>query len=159
MPKLNKNQIQLREVYKHYEKKVENPVDYKTHKNILDTWGTIVNRYLVEGRDVQLHERLSKLGVRKFASRSYVDFKASKIAGKEVRVSNIHSNFYGARVYWNSHGTRINVKGWVFRPTKELKLAIKDVMIKPQGHTTYIKNAEKHNKKAAEAYRTKILKL
>lgn len=159
MPKYNKNQYLLREVYDHYLTRTDDPVDYKTHKLILDTWGGIVNRYLLEGRDVQLQERLSRLGIRKKIGKVYKDPFASKLAGRQVLMPNTHSDNYIAKLHWRSHGARIAVKGWTFLPTRELKQGIKRIMLMPGGHRMFFEIATKHNQKAAEAYKTKVLKM
>ena len=141
MPKHNKNQYTLQEVYRWYSKRVETPISYKDHKKVLDTWGDVVNEFLLSGKDVKLAQGMSILGIRKKEKRTYVDRKASKIEGKLVVKQNSHSGFYGASVYWRRHYTTINSKGWVFRPTRELARALADVMVKPLGHTRFVKRA------------------
>ena len=159
MPKYSKNQYKLQEVYNHYLSRTDNPVDYKTHKLILDTWGLEVIKYLLEGRDVQLQERLSYLGIRKKIGRVYTDHLMSKKAGRKVLMPNTHSENYIAKLHWSSHASTISCKGWTFLPTRGLKQGIKRIMQMPGGHRKFLKRAQKHNKKAAEAYKTKVLKL
>jgi hypothetical protein len=141
MPKHNKHQYSLTEVYTHYKKSVTTPVDQKVYKLILDTWGKIVNDYLLAGKDVKLQQGLSTLGVRKKERRTYIDAKESKAAGRAVVKSNSHSGFYGARIYWRRHYTVINSIGWEFRPTRALSRALGVIMKMPLGHTTFVKRA------------------
>jgi len=159
MPKYDRNQYLLKDVYKHYKSRVDDPVDYKTHKLILDTWGDVVVRYLMEGRDVQLQERLAKIGIRKNECKAVVDYPESKRQQKRVLRSNSHSGFYAARLYWNSHGTRFNSKGWVFQASRNLKAELFKVMSKIGGHRTFLKVSGKHNTGAKNAIRTKLLKI
>lgn len=141
MPKHNKNQYTLKEVYRWYTKRVEEPVSYKVHKEVLDLWGDTVVEYLLKGKDVKLQQGISVLGIRKKEKRTYVDRLASKLAGKRVIVQNSHSGFYGASVYWRRHYTTINSKGWSFRPTREFARKLGDVMQEHLGHTRFVKRA------------------
>ena len=141
MPKHNKNQYTLKEVYRWYTKKVENPVSYKVHKEVLDAWGDVMVEFLLEGKDIKLQQGMSVLGIRKKEKRTYVDRQASKKAGKLVVVQNSHSGFYGASIYWRRHYTTINSKGWSFRPSRELARGLADVMHTPLGHTKFVKRA------------------
>ena len=90
MPKYDKSQYSLKKVYSHYRKRCKErgvePVDFKKHKLILDTWGLKVVEYLAAGKDVQLHSGLASLQIRKKRVESYVDFKASREAGKAVNI-------------------------------------------------------------------------
>jgi len=159
MPKYSRNQIPLKEVYQHYKSRVDDPVDYKTHKQILDAWGEKVVQYLVSGKDVQLQQRLAKIGVRKEIKRSFVDMAASRDRKREVKSANSHSDYYVAKTYWNSHGARIGVVGWTFNASRLLKRAISTQMKKPGGHRVYLVLARKHNQSAQAVYKTKVLKL
>jgi len=161
MPKYNKNQYLLPEVYAFYKEQTENPVDYKTHKQILDTWGTKVTEYLLQGKDIRLHKGLSILGVRKHIRETYVDRVASKKAGKLVRASNIHSGFYGAVIYWRRHYTSFSSSGWAFHPTRELKRALSQVMQTPAGHRRFVKKAKvvASAKRAREVYANNMIRL
>lgn len=159
MPKVNKNQYTLLEVYKHYKKSTEEPVDYKTHKAILEAWGDTVVEFLVDGRDVPLYKGLSKIGVRKRVRINYVDFRASKLAGRRIIKSNAHSDFYVGYLYWNTHKTKIFVKGWALRTSAHLAGLIGDVFKTHKGHTKFVQVATAHNQQAKAEFNRKIHKL
>jgi len=162
VPKYDKSQYKLFEVYRFYkarckERGVE-PVDYKQHKLILDTWGNKFVEYLAAGKDVKLHSGLATLRIRKKKKTTYIDFKASKEAGKAVRKSNVHSGFYIAKVGWTRHFTKIASRGWMFIPSRKLVLALVKVMRTPGGHRQYVIKAivtQKNREK--QAYKYKIL--
>ncbi|HEC44439.1 hypothetical protein LCGC14_0984230 [marine sediment metagenome] len=161
MPKHNKNQYSLQQVYQWYKNSVNDPVDYKTHKLVLEVWGTVFSEYILAGKDIKLQQGLSVLGVRKKEKHTYVDRRASKLAGKLVLKPNTHSGFYGANVYWRRHYTVCNSKGWVLRPCRKLSRALGVIMKQPYGHTRYVKRAmvsrkEEHRK---AFYNKKVLKL
>jgi len=162
MPKYDKNQYSLPEVYRFYkarckERGVE-PVDYKQHKLILDTWGNKFVEYLAAGKDVKLHSGLATLRIRKKKKTTYIDFKASREAGKAVRKSNVHSGFYVAKVGWTRHYTKIASRGWKFEPSRKLIKALVKEMRTPGGHRQYVIKAEVTQKdKEKQAYKYKIL--
>lgn len=162
MPKYDKNQYSLPEVYRFYKGRCKvrgkEPVDYKTHKLILDTWGDLVVEYLRAGKDVKLHSGLATLQIRKVKCASYVDFKASKEAGRAVRKSNVHSGFYSAKLRWTRHYTKIASRGWRFDASRKLAKAISKVMKAPGGHRCFSIRAKvtpKIHQKAA--YKRQIL--
>lgn len=162
MPKYDKSQYNLIKVYRFYKdrckKRNVEPVDFKTHKLILDTWGTRVIEYLALGKDVKLHSGLSTLCIRKVKQASYVDFKASKEAGRAIRKSNVHSGFYVAKVRWTRHYTKISSRGWRFEPSRKLALAIVKVMKTPGGHRNFVKKAKVTQKVRGKAvYKHQIL--
>ena len=161
MPKFNKNQYTLKQVYAHYLATTTNPVSFEQHKLILDTWGKCVNKYLLAGHDVKLHKGLSIIGVRKKIKRTFINRKECKKQKTLVKSSNIHAGFYGASVYWRRHYTSFNSRGWAFIPTRELNRALGKVMLTPLGHTNFIQQAiATSNKEQAKAsYNKKILKL
>lgn len=141
MPKLDKGQIPLEKVYARYRRNVKNPVDYKTHKLILDTWGLIVIEHLVQGESIEMYGRLSTLAVHKKEAKLHTDFLESKRQKKWVRVPNVHSDFYLAYVYWAKQMTKVRVKGWAFKPTATFKKALGKVMKTKRGHTNFMKKA------------------
>lgn len=162
MPKYDKSQYSLLQVYQFYKKRCKErevvPVSYKEHKLILDTWGQKVIEYLQAGKDVKLHSGLATLRIRKVKQTSYVDFKASRDAGKVIRKSNVHSGFYIAKVGWTRHYTKIASRGWKFDPSRRLVLAIVKVMRTPGGHRQYVKKAQITQKsRARAAYKNQIL--
>ena len=161
MPKFNKNQYKLKEVYKFYKTSVTKPVAYKEFKLILDTWGDLVNEYLLEGKDVKLHNGLSIIGIRKRIKRTFINKKESKRRGMLIKSSNAHSGFYGARVLWRRHYTTFNSSGWVFQPSRELNRALARIMLSPQGHTRFTKRAiaTKSIDQAKSIYNKKIYKV
>ena len=138
MPKHNKHQIPLTEVYKHYKENAKNPLDYKTHKLVLDTWGELVSDAIAEGKDIKLFSGLATLGVRKKKCKTYIDKRASKEAGKIVRSSNSHSGFFNAKVLWKRHYTRFSSANWSFHTTKALQKKITAVMSEMDGHKRYL---------------------
>jgi hypothetical protein len=151
MAKANKNMVTLPDVYKFYCTQTDDPVDYKTHKLILELWGEMVVEALIEGHDISLYSGLSRLSIRKSVSRTYIDRQATKKAGKVIRRSNSHSGYHTARIMWHRHYTRINSAGWVFIPTRKLKDKLNVIMSQPGGHRRYIKRmhvatSEKHAK-------------
>jgi len=143
MPKYDKNQYSLYDVYRFYRKRCKErnvePVTYREHKLILDTWGNKVVEYLQAGKDIKLYGGLATLRIRKTKRSSYIDFKASKEAGRAIRKSNVHSGFYIAKVGWTRHYTKIASRGWKFEPSRKLVLAIVKVMRTPGGHRQYVK--------------------
>lgn len=162
MPKYDKSQYSLQKVYSFYKRRCKErgiePVDYRDHKLILDTWGLKVIEYLQAGKDVKLHSGLATLQIRKTKQTSYVDFKASRDAGKVIRKSNVHSGFYVARVRWTRHYTKIASRGWKFEPSRRLVLAIVKVMRTPGGHRQYVIKAKVTQKsKEQVAYKNQIL--
>jgi len=138
-------------------------VSYKEHKLILDTWGELVNDYLIQGRDVKLHNGLSLLGVRKKIKRRYIDRQESKRQGKLVFASNSHSDYFGAEVYWRRHYTTFGSVGWLFRPSRGLSRAVSAVMQQSGGHRRYVMRAQAANtdkpEQARALYNKKVLKL
>ena len=159
MPKVDKNQFKLAEMYRFYSKSVKSPVSYKDHKLILDTWGRTVSEYLMEGKDVNFLAGLSTLGVRKEIKFTYTDFKASKEQGRRVIKPNTHSGNYGARVYWRRSRTRFKSSGWKFVPSRVLSRGIASVMKRLLGHTVFVQRARAYNKHAKNAYNKKVLKI
>ena len=163
MPKYDKNQYSLREVYSHYKIRCKErgvaPVDYKKHKLILDTWGSKVVEYLALGKDVKLHSGLATLSVRKRVGSSYVDYKETKKAGRAVRLSNSHSGFFIARVRWSRHYTKVHSRGWRFMPSRKLILALVKVMRTPRGHMQFVQKARvtKHEYQRRSMYNKQIL--
>jgi hypothetical protein len=145
MPKYDKNQYTLPEVYAFYKEQTKDPVDYKLHKAILDLWGNKVIEYLLQGKDIRLHRGLSILGIRKHIRETYIDRQASKEAGRTIRASNIHSGFYGAVTYWRRHYTSFSSGGWGFYPTRKLNRALSAVMQTPRGHMRFVKRAKVTN--------------
>lgn len=163
MPKYDKSQYSLKKVYSHYRKRCKErgvePVDFKKHKLILDTWGLKVVEYLAAGKDVQLHSGLASLQIRKKRVESYVDFKASREAGKAVRKSNAHSGFFVSVVRWTRHYTKIHSRGWKFIPSRKLVIKLTDVMKTPGGHRTFVQKARmtRHEHQRRSMYNKQIL--
>jgi hypothetical protein len=161
MPKLNKNQCSLREVYNWYKGRTVDPVDYKIHKLVLDVWGSIINEFLLEGKDIKLQQGLSVLAIRKREQKMYVDRRASRLAGKRVMMPNSHSGYYAASIYWGRRRTGCNSKGWSFIPSRKLARSLVTVMRQPYGHARFVKRArvartEKHRE---GFYKYKVLKI
>ena len=163
MPKHNKNQYSLKEAYNFYKSEVSDPVSYKEYKLILDTWGNIVIEYLIQGKDVLLHRGLSLLGVRKKTKLAYVDKQESKRQKKKVLVSNSHSGFYGASVYWRRHYTRFSSVGWSFKASRVLSRKLAAIMQESGGHTNFISTSQAVSadkpEQAKAMYKKKVLKL
>lgn len=161
MPKHNKNQIPLTEVYKHYKDNTEKPLDYKTHKAVLDLWGKKVREALVEGKDIKLYHGLSSLGIRKRVKKTYIDKRASSEAGKIIRRSNSHSGFFAAKLLWRRHYTKFNSNNWGFHTCRELQSMITDVMSTLNGHLRYMQKAliPTTEKQRKYAYTKNVLKL
>lgn len=159
MPKVDKQQFKLPEVYREYKKNTTNPVDYKTHKLVLDTWGLFAIEFLLKGRDVQLHGGLSSIGVRKYKQFTYTDLKESKEKGKQIIKVNTHSGNYAARLYWRRNRTRYDSRGWKFVPSRLTSRAIAKVMQTPKGHTNFVKKIRIYNKKAKKIYGKNILNI
>lgn len=159
MPKVDKKQITLPQVYKHYKTTTDNPVDYKIHKQILDAWGELVNEFLLQGKDVKLHNGMSTLGIRKKIKRTFIDKKASREAGKEIRSSNVHSGFYGANVFWRRHYTTFNSSGWGFFPSRALHRGLAKVMKTAGGHLRFMQRAmvTSKNEQAKSIYNKKVI--
>lgn len=142
MPRHNKNQYPLPDVYKWYKSRVLSPVDYKTHKLVLDVWGDVIIEYLLLGKDIKLHQGLSLLAVRKRPQKTYIDRKASKEYGKLVRKPNSHSGFFRAYIYWKKRYMRRSNKGWSFRASRKLSRALANVMQGYMGHTRFVQRAK-----------------
>tara|TARA_R110000772_G_scaffold27361_12_gene69653 strand:- start:895 stop:1344 length:450 start_codon:yes stop_codon:yes gene_type:complete len=137
MPKFNKNQYTLKQVYAHYKERVKDPVEYKEHKDILDLWGDKVVDVLLEGKDIRIGSGLSVLCIRKKKKPTYVNFKESKEKGRKIKSSNAHSGFYIARVVWRRHYTRINSSNWSFEPCRTLQRKLSEIMKTYLGHTRF----------------------
>lgn len=73
---------------------------------------------------------------------TYIDYKASAIAGKQVVKPNVHSDYYGALVRWNRHYTTVSSRGWRFIPSRALARGVSAVMSKQGGHRIYVKQAK-----------------
>lgn len=161
MPKYNKEQYTLAETYEAYKTTTNEPVTLKEFRLILDTWGVVMNEFLVRGRDVSLPHGLSVLAVRKKERPTYVDKKESAKQGKQVRKSNDHSGGYGAKVIWRRHYTTMSSRGWEFTPSRELTKAVSEVMKTPGGHQNYVKRATstKSPDMAKKIYNQKIHKI
>ena len=160
MPKLDRNLILLKEVYRYYKNHAKGEiVDLKTFKEILDTHGTEFNKFLLAGKDVKLFSGLSLMGVRKHVQLTYIDKLASKKAGKKVLKTNTHSGNYVAKVYWRRSRTRINSRGWSFRSSRELSSGISTIMKRHLGHTTFVGNMGVYDKNAKSEYNKKVLKI
>lgn len=137
MPKYKKNQVSLRDTYAHYKKNISNPLSYKEHRDVLDTYGNVMADYIVGGADVKLYRGLSVLGIRKLKQEYSIDGPATMAAGKLVKKPNTHSDFFTAFVYWARHYTTINMRGWYWLSARKVKNRIKDVMEQHKGHTRY----------------------
>lgn len=161
MPKYDKNQYSLKQVYRFYVEGVDDPVSYKEHKAILDLWGSKVNDALLSGKDVKLHNGLSVLCIRKYIKKTYVNKALSKKKGELVKSPNVHSSFYGASVRWRRHYTRFNSAGWSFYPSKKLKKGLNKVMTANMGHTRFVKKATATSKQeqARSIYVKKVIKV
>jgi len=81
---------------------------------------------------------MSSLLVVKKIKKRYVDYKESKIQKKKVYKSNVHSGFFGARIFWKSHYASYALKGWEFRPHRNLSRALAGVMNTPGEHRRYM---------------------
>ena len=55
MPKYNKHQYSLDEMYAFYKGSTSNHVSKELFKQVLEVWGTKVNEYLLLGKDIKLH--------------------------------------------------------------------------------------------------------
>lgn len=160
MPKINRNLIQLKQVYSFYRKNAKGELlDYKTFKLVLDTWGEEMINMLLLGKDVKLYAGLSLLGVRKEECFSYTDLRASQLQGKRVIKPNTHSGNYKARMYWMRSKTNFNSKGWKFTPSRTLSRGISAIMKMLFGHTMFVKRHRKYDKFADKMYQRKVLKL
>jgi hypothetical protein len=141
MPKFNKQQYSLREMYMFYKKTCTSPVTITEYKHILEVWGDKVNEYVIQGKDVKLYHGLSVIGVRKRIKPFYVDGKASREAKKVIRKPNTHSGGFGAHVMWRRHYTTMSTRGWEFEPSRVLSRGVSTIMKMPGGHTTYVQKA------------------
>lgn len=159
MPRITRNEYKLKEVYRHYKKLSKDPVDLKTFKKVSDVWGKVVCNYLLEGRDVQLYSGLALLGVRKKSQMKYFSHMASKELDRPVYRTNVHSDGYVAKIYWNTHGVAYKRTGWSFRTSRYLARELSKIMLTPRGHTRYLKLAEAHGSMAYEKYKEKMIKL
>jgi nucleoid DNA-binding protein len=162
MPKYDRRTITLQESYKWYlaNSDDEYKVDYKQFKLILETWGKCLNKRLCLGQDVRLYRGFSMLGVRKKIQRTYIDRQESKRQGKKVVLPNSHSNYYRASIYWKKHYTKFSCKGWSFKPTRELRKQLHDVMVEPGGHRRFVQRAmvTRSKESAKRMYNHKIYK-
>lgn len=160
MPKLNRNLILLKEVYRYYKKNAKGEiVDLKTFKLILDNYGEEFNKFLFQGKDVRLFSGLSLMGVRKHIQLTYISKVESKRQKRKVVKPNTHSGNFAAKVYWRRSRTRINTKGWSFRSSRQLSLGINTVMKRHLGHTTFVSNMGLYDKNAKKEYNKKVLKI
>ena len=159
MPKVDKGQIPLDKAYQFYKENTENPVAKEVYKKVLDTWGELCVEALVEGKDIKFFSGMATVGVRKRVRPTYVDFKASREAGKEIRRSNSISNNYVAYVQWARSRTSVNSKGWKLVPSRKLQRALVPVMRTLRGHTRYVEKAKMFNKHALHQYKKKVLKI
>ena len=160
MPKINRNLILLKDVYKYYKRNAKGEIlDYKTFKLVLDTYGEEFNRFLLQGKDVNLFCGLSLMGVRKHVQLTYISKYDSKLQKKKVVKPNTHSGNYAAKVYWRRSRTRVNTRGWSFRSSRELSLGVNKVMRQHLGHTTFVSNMGVYDKKAKSEYNKKVLKV
>ena len=160
MPKINRNLILLKDLYRYYKKNAKGEIfDLKTFKLVLDTHGQEFNNLLLEGKDVTLFCGLSLIGVRKHVQLTYISKYESKKQGRKVLKPNTHSGNYAAKVYWRRSRTKINTRGWSFRTSRELSSGINKVMQKHLGHTTFVGNMGVYDKNAKYEYNKKVLKI
>jgi hypothetical protein len=161
MPKYNRQQYTKQEVYAFYKTQVDAPLTFKEYFSIMDEWGIEVVKHLLEGRDVRLYANLAKIGIRKKIGKTYIDYKATKLAGKKVVLPNTHSDFYISTLYWARRYAKCKTKGWFFKSSRFLARAGSKVMQTPGGHRTFVKRNDiaKSEKEAAELRKTKIYKI
>lgn len=138
MPQFNRNALSSFEMYDWYKTTVKNHVDYETYREVVKLWGTLASEYLLDGRDIPLYVGFKKFGIRKKHKPTFIDYVATKKAGKLIIGSNSHAGFYGAKVYWKKFHTRFNVRGWIFIPCRKLTRALAAVMKTPGGHRKYV---------------------
>lgn len=159
MPKVSKHQYKATEMYRFYKKNTKDPVDNKTYVKVRNLWGDIVRRYLLEGKDVQLHSGLALIGIRKREQSKYFSFPALGELKRPIFKTNVHSDGYLAYVYWNSHKVNYKRTGWKFKAGRRLKRELASVMFTPKGHTKYLKRAEAHGVRSRDNYKAKMLKI
>lgn len=161
MPKHDKRQIPLREMYQYYKNSTGSPVSYKDYKLILDTWGEELTDYVSQGKDVHLYHGMAVFGVRKRRIKTFVDKLASRIQKKRVVAVNTHSDFFAARMRWGMKATTFNRRGWNFRSSRFLKKKIATIMLMPGGHRTYMEEVKvAYSEKAGKRlYKKQVLKL
>lgn len=161
MPKHNKRQIPLSEVYAHYKETTDKPVDYKTHKKVLDLWGKLAREALAEGKDIKLFAGLASLGVRKRKKHTFIDRKQTALQKKRVMATNSHSGFFTAKCLWRRRYTTVNSVGWSFHSSKALQMLITNVMNTLGGHSTYLQRAQSaYNDEARKKmYNSKVVGL
>ena len=145
MPKYNKNQVTLEDTYKRYSKRVKDPVDYKTHKQVLELFGEATRAAIVAGADVKLFQGLSSISVRKRPKRTVVDHQASKQKKKQVLMLNTHSDFFGAFMHWKKFAVIHKHVGWKLEPCKKVSKSISEVMLKPGGHKRYFRPIDRYS--------------
>lgn len=161
MPKYNKRQYSLSEVYEFYTQSCKTPVPLAQFKLVLELWGSEVNAALLQGKDIKLYHGLSTIGVRKKEKPYYIDKKASRELKTKVRRPNTHSGGYGARIAWRRHYTTMNTAGWEFEPSRELSRSLAVVMKMPGGHTNFVQRAmvSRTPEQAKKSYNTKVHKI
>jgi hypothetical protein len=161
MPRYDKKQYSLLEMYAVYTKSCVTPVTFKVFKTILELWGSEVNASLLEGKDVRLYHGMSSLGVRKKEKPFYVDKKVSRELKTKVVRPNTHSGGYGARIMWKRHYTIMNSQGWEFEPSRKLSRGLAAVMKMPGGHTNFVQRAmvTRDLESARSVYNKKVHKI
>ena len=83
-------------------------IEYKTFKDILDRFNSLVLNYLFESSEgFKMPLGLGYIQIVKYKPKSYnekslsIDYKSSKELGKRIYHLNEHSNGYKFRLYWS----------------------------------------------------------
>lgn len=104
----NKKSLTIVDMYKQYVKDYEEAVDYKTFKNILETFHNIFVKQMFEQSDIlKLPYGLGTVGIVKYKPKTIspkslsVDYKSSAEYGKRIYHLNEHSDGYKFRLYWS----------------------------------------------------------
>jgi hypothetical protein len=129
------------DIYEHYKKTTDNPVDKKTFKRVLMALNTEFMRMIIyEGKEVRM-PYLNMLSVRKTKNKTVhtFDYGHYNKTGEKRLHDNEHSDGYSARFHWTKSKCLIpGKKAYSLDISRDNSRALAAEMKKPNGHTKYI---------------------
>ena len=159
MPRVNRNQIIMQDMYDWYKSLYKNHVDHATYRKVTDLWGEYARELLLEGKDLNLYVNFPLIGIRKRSKPVYIDRILSKKLKKKVYSPNTHSDYYGAFVYWRKNWANFNTVRWTFLPARKLSRGLAQVLKQPGGHRRFVENALSSGSAASQVKINKRYKL
>lgn len=131
------------DIYKHYKKSNDTPVDRKTFMRVLNAINIEFIRMIVEeGKEIRM-PYLSTLSIRKTknSKTKAFDYNHFNLTGEKVYIENEHSDGYRAKFHWKKSGCKVPGKTvYAFKPARDNSRALAKEMKKFNGHSKYIES-------------------